>query len=64
MLAALTELRILTVSHNSITTGVASLVTLTEATLIDFTANFGIPAAALDTLEAALGDAVVLRPNE
>jgi hypothetical protein len=52
----------LDLSSNNITTGVALLVTLTNAYMIDFGGNPGIPASDLDTLEAALGPGIVIRP--
>jgi hypothetical protein len=47
---------------NNITTGVTSLVTLTNATSINFAVNPGIPSGDLDILEAALGPGIVIRP--
>lgn len=61
-LASLTNIAYLNLGYNSITTGVASLVTLTNATAIHFHGNFGIPASDLDTLEAALGAGIISRP--
>ncbi|MCK5198694.1 MAG: hypothetical protein KAR21_10105 [Spirochaetales bacterium] len=61
-IAALTNLDSLHLSTNSITTGVASLITLTNARVTDFTGNSSIPTADLDTLETALGSGIVIRP--
>ena len=61
-LASLTTLTYLNLGYNNITTGVTSLVTLTNATTIDFTGNPGILSGDLDTLEAALGPGIVIRP--
>ena len=62
LLASLINLGYLYLDDNNITTGVASLVTLTNARSIDFYGNTGIPTADLDTLEAALGSGIVGRP--
>jgi internalin A len=61
-LATLTTLRYVDARNNEITTGVAALVTLVNATTINLEGNDTIPCADLDTLEAALGEGVVKRP--
>ncbi len=62
-LSGLTNLTELHLGDNTITIGVATLVTLVNAYFIDFRGNSGIPAADLDTLETALGDEIVIRPD-
>lgn len=61
-LAAITTLRYVYAKDNAITTGVAALVTLTNAQQIELVGNNQIPCADLDALEAALGSGVVERP--
>lgn len=59
-LATLTKLITLWLVDNNITTGVASLVTLTNATSINLSGNVNIPCADLDTLVATLGSSVTV----
>jgi hypothetical protein len=60
--SGLTNLSRLNLKFNIITTGVATLTGLTNASTIDFIGNNGIPCADLTTLEAALGPGIILHP--
>jgi len=64
-LAGLTNLINLILRDNNITDGIATLVNLTKADIIDLSGdgNSGIPSADFDTLEAALGVETIIRPN-
>ncbi len=62
----LINLNILNLYNNNITSDVVDLSSLINATIINLggAGNSGIPTEDLDTLEIALGDDVVLRPDE
>ena len=62
-LANLTNLVELGLSSNSITTGVARLVTLTHAEEVRLTMNKDVPCGDIEVLVAALGENVVVRPE-
>ncbi|MDM8522823.1 leucine-rich repeat domain-containing protein [Desulfococcaceae bacterium HSG8] len=62
-LANLTNLAVLNLNNNNISTGVAELVTLTNAADIQLLLNSSIPCTDLDALETALGEEVVSRPE-
>ncbi len=54
-LSSLTSLTLLGLNDNNVTTGVASLTTLTNIGALEFSGNNGIPCTDLDTLETVLG---------
>ena len=64
-LASLTGLKVLKLSDNTITFGVAPLILLKQAASISLAGNgnIGIASAEVDTLEMELGAGVVSRPR-